>query len=269
MNASEAQVRLDIGGLGYDLECTDRGLAGWLKARCRYFPAESPKRLNASLNIERGEQTASLLQQPLRFVQGVLTWESPLCRGRIDPWQAWGSLTINSSQPQADAEYFLRAACALFSFENGGLLFHAAGVVRNEKAYLFFGHSGSGKTTVASFSPEGTVLNDDLVLLMPNQGIWWAYPTPFWNAADAPAPSSPAPLVGLYRLKQDRSVFLERMEPGVAVAEMLSNAPLISADASRSRELIQRCQAILAAVPAHALHFQTNDSFWRVISTSP
>lgn len=268
MNTAEHKVSLDIGGLGYDLTCNEQGVAEWLAARCRRFPAASRKRMSISLNIARGEQELSLLHQPMRLFQGALFWDAPGIQGWVDPSQPAASLTLVSRQPQAEAEYFLRAACTLFSFENEGLLFHAAGVVQNEKAYLFFGHSGSGKSTVASFSPQGAVLNDDLVLLMPVEGTWWAYPTPFWNAPAAPDPAPPAPVVGLYRLIQDRDVFLEDLRQGVAISEMLSNAPLVSADPDRSHRLIQRCQQILAQVPAFFLHFQPNASFWQVISPS-
>lgn len=264
--AAEPRVSLDIGGLGYDLVCNNGILADWLRTRCRHFPPQSMKRLIAHLTIEPDEQTLSLLEQPPRFSQGALSWDAPGVQGWIDPFQAAGRLALASRQPQAEAEYFLRAACALFSFENGGLLFHAAGVVQHGKAYLFFGRSGSGKSTVASFSPVGAVLNDDLVLLMPHQGIWWAYPTPFWNQPISPAPAPPAPLAGVYRLVQDRKVFLAGMSRGIAISEMISNAPLVSADANRSHQLIQRGQDILTTVPAFFLHFQPDDSFWQVVS---
>lgn len=266
--AAEIRVSLDIGGLGYDLICNDRALADWLAVRCRHFPAQSVKRLIARLNIEPGDQTQSLLQLALRFSQGALIWDEPGIQGWIDPFKPAGRLSLATRQPQAEAEYFLRAACALFSFENGGLLFHTAGVVRNDRAYLFFGRSGSGKSTAASFSPQGAVLNDDLVLLMPHQGIWWAYPTPFWNQPISPTPAPPAPLAGLHRLVQDREVYLEDMQRGIAISEMLSNAPLVSADANRSHRLIQRCQEMLETIPAFFLHFQPNASFWQVVYPS-
>ncbi len=264
--AAELRVRLDIGGLGYDLICNNRALADWLAWRCRYFPAQSGKRLVTHLIIQPGDQPRSLLQLAPRFSRGALIWDEPGIQGWIDPFKPAGRLSLASRQPQAEAEYFLRAVSALFSFENGGLLFHAAGVVQNDRAYLFFGRSGSGKSTAASFSPQGAVLNDDLVLLMPNQGIWWAYPTPFWNQPISPAPAPPAPLAGLYRLVQDSEVYLEDMPRGIAISEMLSSAPLVSADANRSHRLIQRCQEILETIPAFYLHFQPNASFWQVVS---
>ena len=68
-----------------------------------------------------------------------------------------------------EVEYFLRVIYALLVFQAGGLLFHAAGIVRDGQCYLFFGHSGSGKTTVARLSSTDLVLNDDLVVLIPRQ----------------------------------------------------------------------------------------------------
>src|SRR5262249_45834634 len=46
-----------------------------------------------------------------------------------------------------------------------GFLLHAASVVKNGQAYVFVGRSGAGKSTVASFSPQGSVLTDEISLI--------------------------------------------------------------------------------------------------------
>ena len=80
-------------------------------------------------------------------------------------------------------EFALKALLAYVAFRHGGLLFHGAGVLLNGGAYLFTGESGSGKSTVVALSPDKVALNDDLVVLRPYGAGWWAYGTPFWNAA--------------------------------------------------------------------------------------
>jgi hypothetical protein len=269
MNPSQntsSEVSLDVGGFGFDLRCYDALLAGWLARRYRHFPPVNDKRFKAEIRIRSTGQTASLLQQPMHFSQGVLTWDVPGCQGSIDPFQRRGNLALTSNQPQAEAEYFLRLACALLAFEAGGLLFHAAGVVQKGRAHAFFGCSGSGKSTVARFSPNDAVLNDDLLLLMPYQRQWWAYPTPFWNLPGEAGVAFPAPLAGLYSLVQDTQVYLQPLQGASATAEMLASSPVVSADPGRSVALIQRCRAILAKTPAYRLHFLPDTSFWQIIS---
>jgi hypothetical protein len=136
---------------------------------------------------------------------------------------------------------------------------------------LFFGHSGSGKTTVARVSRDDIVLNDDLLLLIPgnsgeNRKIRWiANATPFWNPTQVSPSNHSGPVVGLYRLVQDIEVYLEPMGAGQALAELISNIPVIPDDPSRIEILLNRVNEFLESVPAYRLHFLPDDSFWNVI----
>src|SRR5437773_8348802 len=63
-------------------------------------------------------------------------------------------------------------------------LHDALPIFRDGKAYIFTGRSGAGKSTVASLSPEGSVLTDEISLLRREHGMWRAYGTPFWGELD-------------------------------------------------------------------------------------
>ena len=57
----------------------------------------------------------------------------------------------------------LRITHSLVLAEEGGFLVHAASAIRNERAYLFAGVSGAGKTTMARLAPpDATVLTDEI-----------------------------------------------------------------------------------------------------------
>ncbi len=267
MSAAQANslVRLDIGGLGIDLACDNVSLSEQLARRYRSYPPASPERFRATVQIEPGGVSNSLIKLPLRFREGALIYDSPDFQGYIDPLAGHGSLTLRCSRPEVELDYYLRTVCALLAFEAGGALLHAAAILHSGRTYAFFGHSGSGKSTVARLSAPDVVLNDDLVLLMPGDGAWQAHATPFWNQFHGQNPAPPARLAGLFRLVQDRQVFLERMEAAHAAAEMFASLPVVSADRSRGVQLIQRCQAILERVPAYRLHFLPDASFWPLV----
>jgi hypothetical protein len=135
---------------------------------------------------------------------------------------------------------------------------------------VFFGHSGSGKTTVARLSSDAVVLNDDLLLLMPSehrQG-WTVYSTPFWNPTQvSPAGSLSAPLADMFRLVQDQTVYQEEMEPGQALAELVTSVPVIPADPTRLVSLLERGNRLVSSVPIFKLHFLPDASFWDVITS--
>lgn len=63
-------------------------------------------------------------------------------------------------------ENYLRVAYSWLCIEKSGFLLHACGIIRKGKAYVFFGPSESGKTTVAMLSRNLSILSDDLVIVL-------------------------------------------------------------------------------------------------------
>jgi hypothetical protein len=146
---------------------------------------------------------------------------------------------------------------------------HSAGLVRDDLAYLFFGHSGSGKTTVSLLSPDAIVLSDDLVALRPVEGNWMAYATPFWNPTQARPNPYAAPLAGLFRLVQDQRVWLEDISLALSVAELAASTPVVSADRLRSSLLMMRCAQLVRQVRVKRLHFRKDATFWQAVLGLP
>jgi hypothetical protein len=203
---------------------------------------------------------------PFTFDAGDLRFTAPHCTGSIAVRSRAARVKITAPQPFEPIDYCVRAALALLAFEAGGLLFHAAGLVRRGIGCAFFGHSGSGKTTVARVSADAIVLNDDLVVLLPQADRWWLYATPFSNPTQVrPAGPQSVPLAALYRLVQDRRVFVSPIDPAVALAEVIANSPVVSADPDRALDLLARAEHLVNAVPVQRLHFLPDSSFWAVV----
>jgi hypothetical protein len=110
----------------------------------------------------------------------------------------------------------LRITHSLVLAEEGGFLVHAASAIRNERAYLFAGVSGAGKTTMARLAPpDATVLTDEIsyVRQIRHAGAWLqpgvtrhrnykAYGTPFAGELARVGANTSAPLETLYLLVQ-------------------------------------------------------------------
>jgi len=265
-----------VGDFGVAVECDDASLAEELRRRYRRFPARAAIHFTARIHLAGNVGPFALSDTALVFSEGLAHFDAPGYEGMIDDKSGRGWLMLSSARPVNDVDYFMRVASALLAFRFGGLLFHAAGIVRGGRGYAFFGYSGSGKTTVARLSsdavvpnavvPNAVVLNDDLLLLMPSSQGWVVHATPFWNPEQvSPAGVCSAPVAGLFRLVQDRQVYLEDMEPGQALAELIASAPVISADLSRLGDLLERGRQLAHAVPIHKLHFLPDASFWDVI----
>jgi len=258
----EQRFILDIAGLRLALRCPQTKLIRGLFARYHRFHSH----LEAEVQVVGQRHALALSDQELRFDNGVLRFTAPGYDGAVDVKRGRAWLHLPPDNPADDIEYFLRLCTALLAFERGALLFHAAGLVRRGRGYLFFGHSGSGKTTVARLSPDAEVLNDDLVLLRRERGEWHAYSTPFWNPTQMrPANVAKAPLRALFRLVQDTKVHLEPLPKAKALAELIASTPVIPADPQRLPRLLAFHQRLLADVPIYDLHFLPDPSFWTVI----
>lgn len=107
------------------------------------------------------------------------------------------------------------------------------------------------------------MLNDDLILLRPAETGWHAWATPFGRRRDPGVRS--APLRALLHLVQAPDEQLEVMPPGVALAELIANSPVINADSGRALALITRCEDILRTEIVRRLRFSKADTFWEVI----
>ncbi len=261
-----AATALTIGPLRVIVEAIDPAVHSALRSAYQTFASDAAPvshTLTVRLDYASGPAPADW---PFTFERGVLHFTAEHCAGSIDVPGVNAHLNVTAPHPFEPTDYFVRTALALLAFEAGGLLFHAAGLVRRGDGYAFFGHSGSGKTTVARVSADAVVLNDDLVVLLPQADRWLMVATPFSNPAQVP-PADPqsAPLHALYRLVQDRRVFLRPIDPAVAVAEVIANCPVVSADPDRVVALLARAEQLVNAVPVQRLHFLPEDSFWAVV----
>jgi hypothetical protein len=147
-----------------------------------------------------------------------------------------------------------------------GFLLHAASVVHDGRAYIFAGRSGAGKSTVASLSPAGTVLTDEISLLRFSDGCWQAHGTPFWGEFRAAGMNRHFPIAGIYFLAQDRQ---DRFEPLAAKQILRALLPCVlffSTEKRANESLLCTLLDLVGRVPAYRLHFRRSSDFWRVIA---
>jgi hypothetical protein len=83
-------------------------------------------------------------------------------------------------------------------------LLHAASAIRNNRAFLFAGVSGAGKTTMSRLAPaDATVLTDEISYIRRTpEKNYVAYGTPFAGELARVGANTSAPLEALYLLVQ-------------------------------------------------------------------
>lgn len=262
--AADPTTFLQVGNLALRVE----GPAEWLgrlERLWRGWPGSTTaESWTVSLTVGAPAPSARpLFETRPRFGDGLCRLDAPGFAGWIDPAQGRAHLTAHRAAGAGDLALFMRTCLALQALEWGEILFHAAGVVRRGQGYALFGPSGSGKTTAAHFSPDGVILNDDLVLVRPARAGWEVAATPFGGGRH-PEPRS-APLRALLRLVQAAEDRLVPLGAGAALGELVASSPVVNADAARLPALLARWQAVLAEVPVRALHFRQAATFWEVV----
>lgn len=160
-------------------------------------------------------------------------------------------------------ENALRVLLALALARRGGVLLHAAGVIRGESATVLFGRSGSGKSTVARLARGRPVLGDDLVALTPEPGGWRAHSAPFGGRLGRRRRARSAPLHSLLRLRHGPTFALRPIAPAMAVSELLQSAVLPAAVDKDRAAALALCADLAGAVPVQELLFPVDHALWR------
>ncbi|HUF37732.1 MAG TPA: hypothetical protein VMN57_04355 [Anaerolineales bacterium] len=259
-------LRLSIAGIPLQIESGSRALLERLGEAYHGFITDSGDGIEAApfpvrVEIDRDAEPQMHLVPPVGFEKDRITFDLPGYHGIIDPARG-GRLKIASPSPVRAVDYFLRVVAGALAYAAGGLMLHAACVVRNGRGFVFFGRSGSGKTTVARNAGDGLVLNDDLVILLPAAVGWTVHGTPFTNPSQTRPSAGVAPVAALLHLVQSPQVFVEPLSSARALAELVVCVPILNASPEPP---LDRCRAILQSIPAFDLHLRPDSSFWEVI----
>ena len=175
---------------------------------------------------------------------------------------------------------FLRVACALTLAPLGGVLVHSCSVVRGDRAFLFVGESGAGKSTIARLSAPSLILSDEVSAIAPSREAETGYAchaTPFWgDLADdqdehgqrvklREEPAS-APLARILFPRKDVRDAVDPVTPITAYTELMREAFVFGDDDATTRAITASCGLIVDRVPAANLHFRKSADFWSLLT---
>lgn len=175
---------------------------------------------------------------------------------------------VRISGPEAEQNFHR----ALYFFEllaQGGLLLHAAGVVRQGTACIFPGVSGAGKSTIVRLAANMPILNDELC------AVHWAehapvcaFGTPFFGDWNRPGERLVTQLKGLYFPVKDLKNCLTPLSPHETVTRLLPCVCSYTEWRPRLEKLLNAAVQLAHKVPGYVLNFRPDASFWEVIDAS-
>jgi hypothetical protein len=185
---------------------------------------------------------------------------------RVDFAAGRGVCVVAPGMVRLAVETFLRILYAGLAAQQGGLLLHAAGVVRGGAAAVFPGVSGTGKSTIASLAPpDASVLSDEMVLVRPVAGRFEAFGTPFFGTGGWPGLRPGAPLRAVYLPVKAGTVGVDPVRPALALRGLLAAVLSFDPDPVRNQALLDAAARLVAEVPCRTLRFRRDATFWAVI----
>jgi hypothetical protein len=246
-----APLQISIGNVPLDLFIREEALLAPALRRYREFAQNSENGFPILLNqreMRAGSGEFSYLLDDAKLVLGARGAE------------------FHGVRHEYALDSLLRILLTMVLLPQRGFLLHGATVVRDGRAYIFFGRSGAGKSTVASLSPEGSVLTDEISLVRYSDGCWQAHGTPFWGEFRAAGINQLFPIAGLYLLKQAKDDRAEPLALKQALRALLPCVLFFTTEKRAHETLLHTLMGLIEEIPCHRLHFRRNAEFWKVIA---
>ncbi|OIP04890.1 MAG: hypothetical protein AUJ97_02115 [Bacteroidetes bacterium CG2_30_32_10] len=146
---------------------------------------------------------------------------------------------------------------------NDGLMIHAAGIIDNDKGYIFSGMSGVGKTTITKIwnNEKAFIINDDRLIISKNIDKYYIYNTPMNYIDD----SKVGTLKNIFLLKQSSKNYAKKLNGSQSVAQLMSHCIQHNYDGSIVSGLLTLCSDICHRISVYELGFVPDKSIVQFI----
>ena len=138
-----------------------------------------------------------------------------------------------------------------------GFMLHSSAIVVENRAYLFSANCGTGKSTHTKlwkeiFEDKAYILNDDKPALRYEDGVWYAYGTP-WSGKYDINENNKVPLAGIAFLKRAEENHISRVKSAEVVAALLKQT-YRPKDAISRIQLLELFDKLMSNIPIWELN---------------
>lgn len=151
-------------------------------------------------------------------------------------------------------------------YHNWGLLIHSSCVLNSEKAHIFTGRSGAGKSTIATLSKPRSLMSDEATLVkITDEGIL-VYDSPFRSDTLSDGKNGPITLSSIQIIHQatyDNRITVSKAD---ALITLLDKVFYWAHDPQETRQILKLLNQLVQEIPVFDLYFQKTPTFWELIS---
>lgn len=184
-----------------------------------------------------------------------------------DMYQGWldmqgrKAMLFMTDKAQEDAvANALRRIVSLLCAAHGGIVLHSACMVRDNRALLFYGKSGAGKSTICAHSGKFLVLNDDLTVVKKQNSRFMAWGMPSVSGKQkSPGAKNGFAIAALFKLVQSEHVFTRPITPAQAAASLLALPPECAEN--EMKRILDLTADLTQNIPCYELGFTRTREF--------
>ena len=185
-------------------------------------------------------------------------------RAQWDPRAGRGHIRQSANPYSIDS--VLRIVHTLILAGEGGFLLHSASAIRSNRAFLFSGISGAGKTTISRLAPSDVILLTDEVSYVRREATGYhACGTPFAGELARVGTNCSAPVATLFLLEKGSENKIEVVSTAEAVRCLLRNILFFAEDAELVEMIFRSACDFVDRVPVRRLTFVPNARVWDLI----
>ena len=259
------ELKIEVANIVTSLELDDSFLLQQLRETFSEFESNKSAEISIGVKIVDSLKTQKTSPMGLSFSEKKVTIKGDNFWGRMDLSKKKGEINIFPPYTRESLASFLRIIYNILITEEGGLVLHAAGIVKDNRAYIFFGPSQSGKSTVAQLSKDYTILSDDLVVIKRINGSCKVFGTPYWDRLrESQGKRGIFEIAGLFKLVKDNKTYLKRLSYAQGMAEALT-LPGVPKEHQPIDKLLNISSYLIKKTPCYELHFLPNKTFWKCI----
>ncbi|WP_066056318.1 hypothetical protein [Robertmurraya korlensis] len=151
-------------------------------------------------------------------------------------------------------------------YRKWGLLLHSSCVIDQNKAHLFTGYSGAGKSTAAKLSNPRILLSDEASIIKIQGNEITVFDSPFRSETESHAKNLTAGIGSIQLLIQSNQNKRELLKKSDALMQLMDKVFYWAHNREDTKNILQLMQQLVQNTPVYELYFQKNESFWELIS---